>query len=304
MEGLGHLAYPALTALAVVLATTATPVKVGLSPCAETPGLGSLWVANYASATVTRVDPATNRATGTVKVGAEPCGMAAGAGAIWVDGFGTGTVERIDPVRMRRVATIPAGPGVWDVAFDGRSVWADDNYDGTVVRIDPATNRVVQRIHTGGSPTGLAVSNGSLWVGSNGATDRRFFRISLRTGRVTTVVPGCLRPAYFAVHAGDDPWVTCVGDGIHHGSALRIDPKTNRVVTRLPVGRDPGDGAIDDAGRVWIPNKGDGTVSRIDPATDAVAETVPVGGTPFVTIAAFGDVWVPDYAGATIDRLS
>jgi YVTN family beta-propeller protein len=69
------------------------------------------------------------------------------------------------------------------------------------------------------------------------------------------------------------------------------------------VGRNPGDGAIDTAGRVWIPNKNDGTVSRIDPETNTVVETVPVVTAPFVTNEAFGDVWVPDQAGDQVWRL-
>ena len=75
-----------LVALAAVSATTVTPVKVGIQPCAEIGAFGSVWVANYGSATLSRVDPSTNRVTGTVKVGAGPCGLAAGAGSIWVDG--------------------------------------------------------------------------------------------------------------------------------------------------------------------------------------------------------------------------
>jgi YVTN family beta-propeller protein len=310
LEGTRHLAHPAVR-IAVLLGavvastggTTVTKVAVGSQPCAEIGAYGSLWVANLGSASLSRVDPATNRVTGTVAVGASPCGLAAGAGAIWVDGYGTGNVERVDPRTLERTRRIASGPGVWDVAFDGRYVWADNNADGTVVKIDPRSNRVVRRIGTGGAPTGLAVAFGSLWVGSNGYSDRSFFRISLRSGAVQRITPGCLRPAYFAVDGAADPWVTCIGDGIVAGRVLRLDPHTNRVEARVTVGRNPGDGAIDDAGRVWIPNKLDGTVSRIDPVTNTVAETVRVGGMPFVINAAFGDVWVPDAAGSSLSRL-
>ena len=292
-----------LVALAAVSATTVTPVKVGIQPCAEIGAFGSVWVANYGSATLSRVDPSTNRVTGTVKVGAGPCGLAAGAGSIWVDGYGTDTVERVNPHTLKRTRAIPAGPAVWDVAFDGRYVWADDNTNGTVVKIDPRRNVVVRRFHIGGNPTGLAIAAGSLWVGSNGLLDRTFFRISIATGRITRISPGCTRPAYFAVAKAGAVWVTCVGDTISNGLALRFDPRTNRVVARVRVGVNPGDGAIDTHGRIWIPNKADGTVSRIDPATNRVVETVKVGGAPFVTNEAFGDVWAPDNTGTTVARL-
>ena len=90
---------------------------------------------------------------------------------------------------------------------------------------------------------------------------------------------------------------------VTRGTALRLDPKTNHVLARVRVGVNPGDGAIDTSGRVWIPNKAGGTVSRIDPATNRVVETVKVGGAPFVTNEAFGDVWAPDNTGTTVARL-
>ena len=75
------------------------------------------------------------------------------------------------------------------------------------------------------------------------------------------------------------------------------------MLARVRVGRTPGDGAIDAAGRVWIPNKGDGTVSQIDPATNRVVETVQVGGSPFVLNEAYGDVWAPDSTSSQVARL-
>ena len=276
-------------------------ISVGLAPCAEVQGFGSVWVANYTSSTLSRIDPARNRVIGTVEVGAAPCGLAAGAGAIWVDGYGTGTVERVDPLTMKRVARIPAGLSVWDVAFDGRHVWADANGDGTVIEIDPRTDHVVRRFKVGGSPTGLAVADGSLWIGSNGYADRAFFRLDLATSMVRRIAPGCLRPAYFAVRDGADPWVTCVG--VTRGQALRIDQATNRVLARVRLGHNPGDGAIAPNGSVFVPNKDDGTVSRIDPRTNRVTATIRVGGAPFVINEAFGDVWVPDNVGTQVWRL-
>jgi YVTN family beta-propeller protein len=283
-------------------ASVTARVTVGLQPCAEIAGFGSVWVANYGSSTLSRIDPKTNRVVGTVHVGTEPCGLAAGAGSIWVDGYGTGTVERVDPEAMRRVAAIGAGPSVWDVAFDGKHAWADANGDGTVVEIDPATNRVVRRVVVGHSPTGLAVAHGSLWVGNNGYADRTFARVDLGSGKVTRVTPGCSRPAYFAVSGAADPWVTCVG--VTRGTAVRIDPRTNAVVARVPLGNTPGDGAFGADGLVYVPNKLDGTVTRIDPRTNRAVQTVRVGGTPFVLNEAFGDVWVPDGAGRVVARLS
>ena len=50
-------------------------------------------------------------------------------------------------------------------------------------------------------------------------------------------------------------------------SSLRIDPRENRVVARIPVGRGVS-GIAAGGGSVWVANEFDGTVSRIDPADE------------------------------------
>ncbi len=59
----------------------------------------------------------------------------------------------------------------------------------------------------------------------------------------------------------------------------RIDPATNTIVERIPVGDDPIAVAVGD-GSVWVTNYLDGTVSRIDPATNEVVQTIEVGLPP------------------------
>ena len=292
-------------ALAAVPAGAAPPghvvarIKIGLNPCAEVQAFGAVWVANASSNTLSRINPATNRVTATVKVGPQPCALVPAAGALWVDGYGWGEVERVDPRRLKVTRRISVGSGVWDVAFDGRFLWADSNGDGTVVKIDPRTSRIVTRLRIGGSPTGLEVADGSLWVGSNGPGDRRFFRIDLATRRVTRIDAACARPAYFASAPGA-VWVMCVGDT----TVLRIDPATNAIVARVEAGPQPGDGTVGADGLVWVPLRGAAKVARIDPATNAVVDTIAVSGTPMLLNVAFGDVWVPDYRGSTIWRLT
>ena len=57
------------------------------------------------------------------------------------------------------------------------------------------------------------------------------------------------------------------------------------------------------AGRVYVSNQGDGTVSVIDPTTNFVVATINVGGTPYgVTVRPGGtQVWVANYSGQRVD---
>ena len=124
---------------------------------------------NYGTATLSRVNPRTNKVTKTGRLGAQPCGIAAGAGSLWIDGYGTSRVERVNRKTLKVVKRIKVGINVWDVAFAFGSAWATNNYDGSVARINPATNRIVKTIKTGAQPTNFGIGKDAIWVGDNSA---------------------------------------------------------------------------------------------------------------------------------------
>jgi virginiamycin B lyase len=62
----------------------------------------------------------------------------------------------------------------------------------------------------------------------------------------------------------------------------RLDPKTNRILATVPVGKSPCSGLAAGFGSIWVPNCGDRTgdgksVSRIDVKTNEVVATLPIG---------------------------
>jgi YVTN family beta-propeller protein len=64
--------------------STVETIRVGDEPMAIAYGAGSVWVANGADGTLSRIDVQTNRVVDTVAVGNRPSGIAVGAGGIWV----------------------------------------------------------------------------------------------------------------------------------------------------------------------------------------------------------------------------
>ena len=73
---------------------------------------------------------------------------------------------------------------------------------------------------------------------------------------------------------------------------FRVDPRTNRVVDRIPV--DPPSGLAFGHGSVWVTSISYGTVSRIDPKTDKVVAKIKVGrgAIDIATDECSGAVWV------------
>ena len=243
-----------------------------------------MWVSVYGSARLSRIDPATNQVTTSIPVGASPCGLAIGAGSVWIDGYGTNTIERVNP-RTRKVRPIRVGSAPFDVAYAFGAVWSTDNGSRQVSRIDPRTNRVVRVIRTGGAPAGLAVTRDA---GRGRIHDRRLRvpdrpahervppdprrrhltawlarttrRSGSRTSRAASSFASTRRRERLArVEVGPQP---VDGTVAADGSAwfplrgadqlVRIDPSTNKVVERVPVGTTPF--VVNEAfGDLWVP---------------------------------------------------
>lgn len=265
-------------------------------PCAEVEGFGAMWITSFGSGTLQRIDPRTNRVTGRVRIGERPCGLAVGAGAVWINGFGTNSVERVDPQTLSLAAHIEVGQGPFDVLFASGSVWTTNQVDRNVMRIDPETNRVVATIPIGEGAAGLGFAAGSVWVGATSGD--AIFRIDPASNRVTPVPVGRIGAAWLSTR-DDQVWVSSVPTGV----VLRVDPATNRVADTVRVRTNPVDGVVDANGLVWIPNRGDSSVSIVDAASATVVTTLRVGPAPFVLNDGFGDVWAASYGGNDVRRL-
>ena len=127
----------------VALATDSSPrvvakIRVGSQPCAGVAAFGSFWETNYGTATLSRVNPATNRVTKTGRLGAQPCGIAAGAGSIWIDGYGTSRIERINRKTLKVTKRIKVGT-VSTPRWYERSRPASSSSDTTVISLSPAS---------------------------------------------------------------------------------------------------------------------------------------------------------------------
>jgi YVTN family beta-propeller protein len=57
----------------------------------------------------------------------------------------------------------------------------------------------------------------------------------------------------------------------------RLDPKTNKVIAAIEVGKRPCSGLEYAFGSIWVPNCTDKTLSRVDVKTNTVVATIPVG---------------------------
>ena len=138
-------------------------VAVGNVPSAIASGAGSLWVANSADGTVTRIDPAT-LVTTTIPIGNGPAAVAVNGAGAWVANAGDNEVVRIDIDTNAVAGTTQVGDGPSAVLATSTALWVANSRDGTVMRLDPRSGNVSKTIRLAGTPNALATAGGLVWV--------------------------------------------------------------------------------------------------------------------------------------------
>jgi YVTN family beta-propeller protein len=246
-------------------------------------GAGALWIGSGPGAThrVSRVDPGTGEATRTVRLpgggenhfGTEGFPMiAVGAGAVWAINT-DGTVSRLDPASGRRVAVVRGPDEAGAIAAGDVGVWVLSG-GNTISRIDPRRNRMRKPIELGSNRLfGIAVGGGAVWATSE-------------EGLLWRVEPG-QPPSERTIEVGAGVRHVAFGDGAvwvanwNDSTVSRVDPATNQVAARVPVGAAQALAA--GAGSAWVSVAG-GSRSGVLPAS-ACGELIAGGGRPDVLIA-------------------
>jgi YVTN family beta-propeller protein len=258
-------------------------------PCAVLGAAGSVWVADFSSGRVDRLDPATGRVTGHATAGVQPCGMAWGAGSVWVENYGSNTVTRITPGTLA-ARSYAVGAAPYDVTFAAGAAWATNWADGTVTRVSAATGKT-RTITVGSSPEGIAPAGGAVWVANTASGT--VSRIDIRTLKVTTLRTGG-KPAWTAYHGG----TVWVGDQAA-GTVLTISAATGKITGRARVGAQPNDGDVL-GGAAWFPDA-HGSLYRVsaDGRTVAGPWKLPAAN-PFTLAAYDGRLWVANFGGTNV----
>lgn len=289
----------ALIATIAVAATTAAapavvariPLSVATAPCAAAAGGRFVWVSEYGSPYLVRINPKTNKVVGKTHIGTGSCGLGYGAGSMWVEDTSSSTISRVSVTTAKRVAAIKVGISPYDATFAYGAAWTTANGSGDLERIDPARNRVVKRWPLPVA-TGVVGAFGSVWgAGLNGV-----IRVDPATNAELASIPVSGGAGWTAASA-DAVWVT-TPTGL-----ARIDPQSNTVVATVALRGAPylGDPDVVD-GLVWVPQIRLDSITLVDPATNSVVRTVKAGTGPFVVTQIAGQAWVPSWKGHDIWR--
>lgn len=153
-------------------------IAVGKNPVALAESDGTLWVANAASDSVTRIDISKASVTATIPVGHDPRSLAINSvsNVVYAANHGDNTISVIDARAATVVNTIQVGSGPVNVAYDiglpsfssseavPAKLWVADHEGKTVERIDPATNNVVRTWSLVANPISVLPFANQVWV--------------------------------------------------------------------------------------------------------------------------------------------
>jgi YVTN family beta-propeller protein len=285
-------------------ATVEVPAPFGIAAVGDSVWVTTPTGAVRIDATTNAVTASVKFGSGNDEIG----GIGANAAGVWVTDFDTNIVYRIDPATNTVVAQIPVGRNPEGLVATADAVWVANHRGGSVSRIDPVSNTVVATIKVGpegpSGPQGIAVGLGSVWVGVPNLGS--VVRIDAATNEIQATIPDpwpALPCGGFAI-SPDAVWVSSC---FETPFIARIDPATNAVVATVDVGGFTGDPVLID-GTPWIPVVDHigasnatvpGTLVHIDPATNRVDRALKVGEqfSPAGTVVAGTSLWLLDESG-------
>jgi DNA-binding beta-propeller fold protein YncE len=260
----------------------------------------TVWVTGNGPARLASIDPTTNRIVTQVPLDGSPCGIAMGPdGRLWIALLSIGKVVAVDAASAKVVATIDGlGTDLWDLKSGYGSIWVVDRTKRQLLKIDPTTATVAARIGIGPGGSGLAMAGGAVWVVDD--ADASLRRVDPATMTVTRTGELERGASWFA----DDGEALLVADRLG-GAITPIDPTTGLPGSAIAGARGPLDGTVL-GGRAYIPDGSARTLIEVDLAAGSIVAVDQLDGAvnPFVAEIAFGDLWVLDYGGKWIWRIT
>ena len=164
----------------------------------------------------------------------------------------------------------------------------------------PSAGRVAETLRTRDSTQYMAIGAGSLWLPN--ASNGTITRLDLNKSKVVAVIAVSSDPQS-APYDADPQSVAASGEQIWftdraRRAVSRIDPKTNRIVERIPVGFASFSIAID-GDTLWIAGVDHDVVARVDTKENRVLKKIDLPAPVGIVVGA-GSVWVSEM-GAHVD---
>ena len=280
-----------VTVIDPVTLTVVDRFAVGRAPEHITPSwdLQTLYVNNMNGASLTVIDPRTQRPVDTKKVpfpynlyftpdGSKAIVVADYLGRSTVADNGLYFYDRKTWALLKFVQVPFPGVNHLDFTPDGRFLLVSCETAGTVVKIDTEQMTIVGSLHVGGSPLDVRLA----------PTGDVFFVANQGTNGVDVVDPVAMQSVDFiktgiGAHGlafSRDVTRLFVTNRVN-GTISVVDVSTRKVVATWKVGGSPDMATVSpDGSQLWVSNRFHGTVVVLNPQTGQVLKVIKTGGNP------------------------
>ena len=194
--------------------------------------------------------------------------------------------------------------GDW-LASGGGNIWLSDPPARLMRQIDPSTGADIPIAVRQAPCESPDVAYGALWTAT--CNPAGLARIDAATHKETGFVP---LPIWSnlggegAIGAGSGGvWVVIDGTSCKNCLLARVDPKTMKVVAKIPVS-DRSSSVRVGYGGVWVVSPAKGTVQKVSPSSNKVIATVTVGHHPRFFDVGEGGVWTLNQETGTVSHIN
>jgi YVTN family beta-propeller protein len=274
----------------------ASTIPVGANPHALVFDGSSIWVANYSSNSVQKINPATGTAGSPISVGGTPYALAFDGSSVWVANMASNNIMKINTTTGTVVATIAVGNTPHALAFDGSSIWVANYYSNDIMKINPTNGAILGTYPVASNPYALAFDGSSIWVSN--LNSNSVWKINPTTGLPGTQITVGTHPTALASD-GSSIWVANYADN----SIQKINPISGTAGSPITVGNGPAS-LVFDGSSIWVSNWGSDSVMKVNPTTGAVGTPIPAGPTPAGLAFDGSSIWVANYSGNSVTKLS
>jgi YVTN family beta-propeller protein len=284
------VAPPSQTAALPEAGTVLSTISAGAWADAMAVADGTLWVANYAADTVTRIAMRTRKVVATIAVGPSPFSMAVNGRHLWVANTRGSSVSHVDIATNQQTRRLALASDPDSVCMVGDVLWVVGS-DNKAYLFSAADGKPIDTVPVPIRSGRCLVHDGAVWVSDFFGGSRTAVRIDAgrRKETLTVAVGGMPIAITFGFDSG---WVANGADA----TVTRFDPRTGRVQATIGVpGRDPA-GILATPHGVWVACYGNGYVYRIDADTNRVAAATEIGGAAQDVVFADGLLWITDSA--------
>jgi streptogramin lyase len=258
-------------------AVVATITGVTTNPCYTASDGTYLWVTCAGSANVRKINMTTNALSANVAVGNTPTGIRYFASHIWVANYTSSTISKIDPGTDTVVTTLSGGnlSGCQDVEYDGTYLYVANYGNTLILQFDIVNNiqfhEIMQPQNYASNYFRLKNLDGELWVTGIGAGPFQLLRLTNDPMlKEQFLVAGNPTPAE-VVSDGTYIWVLSTTSA----NARKFDPNTNQHIASVAISGVSYAGVYLN-GYLWVGSTATGSVEKIDVSTNTVVATVAV----------------------------